>query len=167
MTLANGWRRRPASWRIKPHASDVAESWKFDKQNLLFTIKLRKGVKWRKKEFDACMLGWSLDWKSDPFQLWHSSQADVPDSSNAISYANSEMDKLIDELRVTLEPDRQIELYHRMHRVLYDDQPYTFLFTEKFTAFRDARLQNMQFYKIRPGYDDREWYAKRPRAPVN
>jgi len=120
--------------------------------------------KLRKKEFDACMLGWSMDWKSDPFQLWHSSQADVPDSSNSIGYANPEADKLIDELRVTLDPGRQIELYHRLHRVIYDDQPYTFLFSEKFTAFRDARLQNIKFYKIRPGFDVREWSAKTARA---
>jgi ABC-type transport system substrate-binding protein len=119
--------------------------------------------KLRKKEFDACMLGWSMDWKQDLFAVWHSSQADVPDSSNGIGYANPEVDKLIDEMRVTLEPEKQIELYHRLHRVIYDDQPYTFLFSEKFTAFRDARLQNLKFYKIRPGYDAREWFAKRPR----
>jgi ABC-type transport system substrate-binding protein len=123
--------------------------------------------KLRKKEFDACMLGWAMDWKQDLFQLWHSSQADVPDSSNSISYANPEMDRLIDEMRATLDAGRQIELYHQMHRVLYDDQPYTFLFSEKATAFRDARLQRLQFYRIRPGYDAREWIATRPRALVN
>ena len=123
--------------------------------------------KLRKKEFDACMLGWAMDWKSDMFSVWHSSQADVPDSSNYISYANPEMDKLIDEMRVTLDADKQIELYHRMHRVIYDDQPYTFMFSEKRTAFRDARLQNIKYYKIRPGFDAREWFAKTPRALSN
>ena len=119
--------------------------------------------KLRKKDFDAAMLGWAMSWKQDLFQIWHSSQADVPDSSNAVGYANPEFDKLIDELRVTLDLNKQIELYHRMHRMAYDDQPYTFLFTEKFTAFRDGRLQNIKFYKIRPAYDAREWFAKKPR----
>lgn len=123
--------------------------------------------KLRKKEFDACMLGWAMDWKQDLFQVWHSSQADVPDSSNGISYANPEMDKLIDELRVTLDPDKQIALYHKMHRVIYDDQPYTFLFSEKATAFRDARLRNIKYYKIRPAYDVREWSATKPRLLSN
>jgi ABC-type transport system substrate-binding protein len=119
--------------------------------------------KLRKKDFDAAMLGWGMSWKQDLFQLWHSSQADVPDSSNSISYANPELDKLIEELRVTLDSDKQISLYHQMHRIIYDDQPYTFLFAEKATAFRDARLKNIKFYKIRPGYDAREWLATKPR----
>ncbi len=95
--------------------------------------------KLRKKEFDACMLGWSMDWKSDPFQLWHSSQADVPDSSNHVGYKNAEADKLIEKLRVTLDPKEQVGIYHQIHRVIYDDQPYTFLFRDKATAGRDAR----------------------------
>jgi ABC-type transport system substrate-binding protein len=123
--------------------------------------------KMRKKEFDAVMGGWAMDWKQDLFQVWHSSQADLPDSSNAIGYANKELDKLIDELRVCLDKDRQIELYHQMHRMIHDDQPYTFLFTEKFTCFGDGRLKNVKFYKIRPGYDIREWYATKPRVLAN
>jgi ABC-type transport system substrate-binding protein len=123
--------------------------------------------KMRKKEFDAVMGGWAMDWKQDLFQVWHSSQADLPDSSNAIGYVNKELDKLIDELRVCLDKDRQIELYHQMHRMIHDDQPYTFLFTEKFTCFGDGRLKNVKFYKIRPGYDIREWYATKPRVLAN
>ena len=41
--------------------------------------------KLNKKEFDACILGWGSEWRGDPYQLWHSSQADEPDSSNFIS----------------------------------------------------------------------------------
>ena len=123
--------------------------------------------KLRKKDFDAAMLGWAMGWKQDLFQIWHSSQAELPDSSNSIGYGNPDLDKLIDELRVTLDTEQQVELYHRMHRIIYDDQPYSFLFSEKATAFRDARLKNIKFYKIRPGYDPREWHATKPRALVN
>ncbi len=123
--------------------------------------------KLRKKEFDAAMLGWAMDWKQDLFQLWHSSQADLPDSSNSIGYVNKELDKLIEEQRLCLDKDRQIELYHQMHRMIHDDQPYTFLFSEKFTYFGDSRLKNIKFYKIRPGYDIREWFATKPRELAN
>jgi ABC-type transport system substrate-binding protein len=123
--------------------------------------------KLRKKEFDAAMLGWGMSWKQDLFQIWHSSQADVPDSSNHTSYGNPELDKLIEEMRVTLDREKQIEMYHKMHRIIYDDQPYTFLFAEKATAFRDARLGNIKFYKIRPAYDAREWLAQKPRDLAN
>lgn len=119
--------------------------------------------KLRKKDFDAAMLGWGMEWKQDPFQLWHGSQADVPESSNAISYQNAEVDALITELRVTLDREKQIELYHTIHRLIYEDQPYTFLFSEKQTACVDSRIQGLTFYKIRPGYDAREWHASEPR----
>jgi ABC-type transport system substrate-binding protein len=118
----------------------------------------------RKKEFDATILGWALNWKSDPFQIFHGSQADLPESSNSGGYQNPEVDKLIEELRVTLDEDKQTEIFHKIHKLIYDDQPYTFLFMDKATAGYDTRLENIQFYKIRPGVDLRDWTAIRIRA---
>lgn len=115
--------------------------------------------KLRKRDFDACMLGWAMSWRSDPLQIWHSNQIEVPDSSNAISYSNPEVDKLIDELRSTIDTGRQNELFKELHRKLYEDQPYTFLFSELQTGFYDGRLKNVRAYKIRPAYDDAEWTA--------
>ncbi|MGA2034747.1 MAG: ABC transporter substrate-binding protein [Thermoguttaceae bacterium] len=120
--------------------------------------------KLNKKDFDAAMLGWAMSWKQDPFQLFHSSQADVPDSSNHVGYRNPQVDKLIEQLRVTMNEDRQAELYRKIHRLIYDDQPYTFLFADKATAGYDARIRNVKFYKIRPCVDSREWSSNRPRA---
>lgn len=119
--------------------------------------------KLRKKEFDACILGWAMNWKTDPYQIWHSSQADLEDSSNSIGYKNEEVDRLIEELRVTLDEPRQVEIYKQIHRIIYDEQPYTFLFMDKATAGRHARLQNVKFYKIRPSVNSREWYSSVPR----
>lgn len=119
--------------------------------------------KLRKKEFDATILGWALSWRGDPFQIWHGSQADLPESSNSIGYANPEVDKLIETLRRTLDEKKQTELYREIHRLIYADQPYTFLFSEKATAGLNARIQNVKFYPIRPGYDMREWWATSPR----
>jgi ABC-type transport system substrate-binding protein len=118
----------------------------------------------RKKEFDATILGWALDWKMDPFQIFHGSQADLPESSNAGGYANPEVDKLIEELRVTMDEAKQTEIFHQMHKLLYDDQPYTFLFVDKQTAGRNSRIENMNLYRIRPCYDSREWTASAPRT---
>jgi ABC-type transport system substrate-binding protein len=81
-----------------------------------------------------------------------------------VAYRNPEVDKLIEQLRVTMDEEKQHELYKQIHRRIYEDQPYTFLFTDRATGGYDARLQNIKFYKIRPCYDSREWYASRPRA---
>lgn len=119
--------------------------------------------KLRKKEFDAAMLGWATTYKSDPFQLWHGSQADIPDSSNGGGYQNPEVDKLIDELRVTLDVKRQVELFHKIHRLIHEDQPFTFLLSDLQTAAYDSRLQNIKYYRLRPCIDQREWFAASPR----
>ena len=116
-----------------------------------------------KKDFDAAMLGWAMSWKDDPYQTFHGSQAEVPDSSNSGGYSNPRLDRLIDELRVALDPAKQVELYHRIHRVIYEDQPYTFLFADQETAAYDARLENLKVYLIRPCFDSTERYSRRPR----
>ncbi len=119
--------------------------------------------KLNKKEFDACILGWAMGWKDDPYQIWHSSQAEIPNSSNAIGYQNPEADKIIEELRVTMDPDRQTELYRKFDRLIYEDQPYTFLFMDKATTGYDSRLKNVEFFKLRPCIDVREWFSTKPR----
>lgn len=116
------------------------------------------------REFDAAMLGWGGVWRDDPHQLWHGSLADVPYSSNFIAYRNEKVDKLIDQLRMTMDEQKQLPLYHEIHRLIYEDQPYTFLFSEKATGGYDARLENVTFYKIRPCYDTREWTARQMRV---
>jgi len=110
-------------------------------------------------EFDAAMLGWGGVWQEDPFQIWHGSKADEPYSSNFIGYRNAEVDKLIEKLRVTLDEKEQIPLYHEIHRRIYEDQPYTFLFSEKATGAYSARLDDVRFYRIRPCTKATEWRA--------
>ncbi len=120
--------------------------------------------KLNEKEFDACILGWAMSWKDDPYQIWHGSQADINESSNHVAYRNPEVDKLIEQLRITMDADKQAEIYHKIHHLIYDDQPYTFLFIDKATAGYDARLENVKNYPIRPCIDTREWYSTKPRA---
>ena len=130
-----------------------------------------KPLKWdlllekqEQKDFDAVLIGWALGWKQDPFQIWDGSQASVDRSSNSISYQNPQVDKLIDELRVTLEVPKQNEIYHKIHKLIYDDQPYTFLLAPRGTAAYDGRIENLKFYPIRPCVDFREWYSRSPRS---
>ncbi len=129
--------------------------------------------KLRKKEFDAAMLGWALGWVPDPYQIWHGSQAELPDSSNSIGYANPEVDALIEQLRTTMSAEARTPIYHRIHRLIYDDQPYTFLFSDNLVALLNDRIrdphgselenQTIRYYKIRPCWDAREWYSTRER----
>lgn len=84
------------------------------------------------KEFDAICFGWALGTPPDePKQLWHSSGAKEKGSSNIVGFANPEADRIIEGLIYEYDPKRRQELYHRFDAIIYDEQPYTFLYVPK------------------------------------
>lgn len=106
-------------------------------------------------QFDACTLAWSLSWESDPFQLWHSSQADK--GSNFVGFKNAEADQIIETARKEFNAEKRNELYRRFHEIIHDEQPYTFLFTTEALVAVARRFQNVQVYPM--GLAPREWWA--------
>ncbi|MCB0220990.1 MAG: peptide-binding protein [Chrysiogenetes bacterium] len=115
-------------------------------------------------EFDACMLGWSLSIDPDPYQLWHSSGADKEGSSNLVGFKNAEADKLIEDFRVNFDKDARVAMLKRFQEIIYDEQPYTFLFMSKALMGVHNRIVNIHFYPTRPPYDLREWFVPAGRA---
>lgn len=84
------------------------------------------------KNFDAIFMGWALGTPPEnPRQLWHSSGAKEKGASNAIGFANPEIDQIIDELDYEYDKQKRISLYHRFHRIIHEEQPYTFLYSPK------------------------------------
>ena len=110
------------------------------------------------KDFQAMSGAWGLSWEVDPYQIWHSSQASTPKSSNHISYRNPEADKIIEELRVTFEPQKRVELYHKFHKLIYEEQPYTLLFNNRRCAVWWDNLDNVVFTPLRPYTLSLPWY---------
>lgn len=105
------------------------------------------------RQFDLYFGGWTGGYEQDPHQIWHSSQ--VGNGSNYVGYRNAEVDRIIETARTTFDPDTRNALYHRMHRIIHDEQPYTFLFTSPALSVRHHRFGNVQIYQN--GYDLREW----------
>lgn len=96
------------------------------------------------KEFDALYLAWALGTPpSDPKQLWHSSGAWESGSSNTISFVNLEVDRLIDELQYLYDPDERRSHYHRIHEIIYEEAPYTFLSIPKVALLYRDYLQQL------------------------
>ncbi|MCZ6747968.1 MAG: ABC transporter substrate-binding protein [SAR324 cluster bacterium] len=77
-------------------------------------------------KYDAVMLGWSRGQFPDPTALWHSKNA-MAGGLNLVRYRNPEVDKLIDAGVKTIPDEERIELFRRVHQLIFDDQPYTFL----------------------------------------
>ncbi|MFB6372568.1 MAG: ABC transporter substrate-binding protein, partial [Bradymonadaceae bacterium] len=106
--------------------------------------------KMNEKDFDAYTGGWALDWGIDPYQIWHSSQADIPKGSNRVGFRNERADEIIETLRETFDKKKRMELYREFHKIIHRQQPYTFLYAPKTVYAWQPRLENVVFQKIRP-----------------
>lgn len=96
------------------------------------------------KDFEAVLLGWSLGTPpEDPRQLWHSSGAKEKGSSNAVGFANAEVDKIIDQLDYEYDPEKRVALYHKFDKIIHEEQPYTFLYTPKTVFLYREYLKNV------------------------
>lgn len=89
-------------------------------------------------DIQFAMLGWgtvTMDADYGLFALFHSSEH--PPGFNGAFYDNPEVDRLLDEARVNLDPDRRIELYAEAIEIIWNDAPWLFLYSEvQLTAIR-------------------------------
>jgi peptide/nickel transport system substrate-binding protein len=76
--------------------------------------------------FQSAYLSWDLDPDPDPFNLFHSSQM-PPAGQNFVHYSNPEVDRLLDAARRELDQSKRKDLYWRLHEIIADDQPYTWV----------------------------------------
>lgn len=96
------------------------------------------------KNFDALFLAWALGTPpEDPKQIWYSAGATEKGSSNSIGFSNKEIDAIINQLEYEYDYEKRLELYHRFDEILYDEMPYTFLFTPKAVLIYREYLQNV------------------------
>jgi len=108
------------------------------------------------RNFDAVMLSWGGTIESDPYQIFHSSQI-AGKGNNFISFSNKEADTLMDKARRTLDPEKRYELYHQFHKILHEEQPYTFLLSRPTFVFLDKRFENVKTHAL--GLESYEWYV--------
>ena len=100
-----------------------------------------------KRDFDAITLAWTSGIETDIYQMFHSSQTQ-DGGDNFINYKNPELDKLIEQARSTVDDAKRMPLWQQAERIMYEDQPYTFLTRSKTLAFIDKRIHNIQMTKM-------------------
>lgn len=110
------------------------------------------------REFDAVTLAWVSGPPVDFRQIWHSSQADLPKGSNRVGFRNPDADRIIEALEVEFDERKRRDLAQEFHRLLYDEQPYTFFYTRKSVVFWQKELQNVWFQLTRPHLNPRPFY---------
>jgi peptide/nickel transport system substrate-binding protein len=107
------------------------------------------------RDFDALNMAWGGNVESDPYQIWHSSQ--IEKGSNYVRFNHPQADAIIEQARQTLDADERNALYHRFHRIIHEEQPYTFVYTRPEQRFLHRRFKNVIIHKL--GIDEHEWYV--------
>lgn len=95
------------------------------------------------RDFEACTLGWSTSIETDVNQIFHSAQT-KDSGDNFINYVNPELDAAIDAARSTVDEDERMLAWRRVHAILHEDQPYTFMLNRKALVFIDNRIRNIR-----------------------
>jgi len=99
-----------------------------------------------KEDYGAITLGWTSGVETDIYQIFHSKQIESGD--NFTSYKNERLDTLIEQARGSVNEDERMPLWQEAERIMYEDQPYTFLMRRETLLFVDQRIQNLQNTKL-------------------
>ncbi|MFK7806542.1 MAG: ABC transporter substrate-binding protein [Saprospiraceae bacterium] len=120
-------------------------------------MEFRAAVKaYRSREYDLAFFLWSkLPGPQDMKQIWHTS-SDTPNGGNRTGFGDQASDLLIDSIRTTLDEERRKDLYLRIQKRIYDDQPYIFLFAplERIAISKKIEAETSA---LRPGFSVRHF----------
>jgi len=122
---------------ISPTATKIAQILKEDLK--VFGIQMNiRSLEWNsflgkleQRDFDAVMLGWTATLFPNARQIWHS-QSQALGGSNFVSYSNPTVDTLIDNANQEFNSEKRNNIMQKINTLIYEDQPYTFLFEPKF-----------------------------------
>lgn len=111
----------------------------------------------RARNFDAYIGGWSASLYVDPTPIFHSSATDI---FNYNHYSNPEVDRLIEQGREEIDPQKAAPIWKEMQELVYRDQPYTFLFwIDRIVAIND-RFENVTPVPLSSLYGLENWYDR-------
>ena len=111
-----------------------------------------------KRRFEAVLMGWFLSRDPDCYDIWHSSKTRRGEF-NFVGYKNERVDKLLEEGRRTFDRSKRAEIYHEIHKLIYEDQPYLFLYTADALPIVNSRFKGVESSPIGIGYNFIKWYV--------
>lgn len=101
-------------------------------------------------DFDMFIASWGgTVFPEDYTQLWHTSSW-VSKGSNFTGFGSVQSDALIDSIKHTLDTAKSIPMIKRFQSIVYDEQPYIFLFAGVRRIVIHKRFGNQEMYYERP-----------------
>lgn len=108
------------------------------------------------RKFESMIMGWGGDIVEDFYQIFHSSQIENR-GSNYVAFRNVQADTIMEKIRLTMDENDRDRLSQQLHRILHDQQPYTFLYARPTFRLVDKRFANTVVHKL--GFNYFEWYV--------
>jgi peptide/nickel transport system substrate-binding protein len=110
-----------------------------------------------KHDFDIIFASWVFDDSADISSLFHSAEIG-PWKNNFGAYSNPEIDSLIVESKLTLDHEKRRTINRKLHAIIADESPYTFLWTLTNYAAFNKKLRRVAIhpYKFFSFADD--WF---------
>ena len=108
-------------------------------------------------DFDIIFASWVFDDSADISSLFHSAEIG-PCKNNFGAYSNPEIDSLIVESKLTLDHEKRRTINRKLHAIIADESPYTFLWTLTNYAAFNKKLRHVAIhpYKFFSFADD--WF---------
>ncbi len=111
-----------------------------------------------KRDFEAVILGWNLSRDPDQYSIWHSSQKGEG-KYNFVSYANPEVDRLLEKGRRTFDQTERQLIYQRVHEIIADDLPYLFLYNPESLPVIHKRFHGPEVAPLGLGWNFYKWWV--------
>ena len=121
----------------------------------------------RKRDYEAAVSGWSASMFVDPADAWHSDTPEIRREFNFTGYSNKRVDQLIERGLKTPLPNEAAPIWREMQQIIYDDQPYLFLWWMDEIVGVHSRFENAQVNVLSVLYHLHEWEVPPDRVKYN
>ncbi len=102
-------------------------------------------------DFDMMIAAWAGNFAPEDFtQIWHTASW-ASKGSNFPGFGTAESDALIDSIKYTLDDAKRNEMVKKLQSIIYEEQPYIFMFAALRRNVIHKRFGNQQMYFERPG----------------
>ncbi len=111
-----------------------------------------------KKRFEMVILAWSTGLDPDLYDVFHSSKT-APGQFNYVSYKNPEVDRLLEEGRRVFGEEKRAPIYKKIHQIIADDEPYTFLYVPHSLMALHTRFRGVEMTPLGLGLNFIKWFV--------
>lgn len=101
----------------------------------------------RPRKYDALLFGQIINFESDLYAFWHSSQRKDP-GINVAMYTNAKVDKILEDAFVTIDENERAKKYAQFENEVTRDLPAVFLYSPSFIYVVSKDLQGLSIDHI-------------------